>query len=135
METDIEIEYFSTELMFGIGIAILVGIIFYIFSKKNLSSFESIDIDNCEKEYLFKWFRQPKIFNQLKEKDEYIAIVIKENHPLAKNIKVSSNKSTLIQCVFDEKRNEIIDAQILKCKSISEEIEDMFGNTDMLILN
>ena len=124
-------------------IAIIGGGIFFIYFNKreepNIeSSFETINLNNCDKEYLVGWFKNRETLAQLKEKEEYIAIVIKETHPLAKIVKIETSnakKIVLIQCIFDENKNEIIMAQILKCSTVSQEINEMFGKSDMIVLS
>jgi hypothetical protein len=73
--------------------------------------------------------------NQLKIKDNYIAVVLKDTHSLVKSIKLLSNEKVLVQCVLDEDKNKIINARILKCVNISNDIVEMFGDNDMIILN
>jgi len=118
-------------LLLVVILIIGLGLLLVYFNKKN----KRVSLDNCDRECLIKWFKKDEILKKLKSKNNYIAIVIKDTHPLAKNIKTSKNKKTLIQCVFDEKKNVIIDSQILECKNISIDIEEMFGDKDMVVLN
>ena len=116
-------------------ILLLVSILLLIYYKqKKLNSFQTIDIDTVTKDILTSWFKRDEVLSQLKQNEDYIAIVVKAGHEITKNINIKTS-DTLIQILFDKSNDDIVEAQLLNYKSISTEVLEMFSDTDMIVLS
>ena len=119
---------------FTIIAIIVLGLFLLKYYKDNFTgSFPEINIESLTKEELLKWFKKDEILEQLKNNKNLMAIVVNTNHDIVKKIHVK-NKHSLIQILFNEEKNYIIDAQILNSKNISSEVLDMFANKNMIVL-
>ena len=73
------------------------------------------------------WFKDLSRLKILKEKNNKVAVSIKEN--------MTNGDYNVINCLFDEETNKIDDAEVIQSKNIDQKTKDSFGNQDMIILN
>lgn len=127
----------SKVLPVGMGVVVGgLGLYLYLKNKKESNNnLKTIYLDSCDTNNIIEWFKEKDTLEKLKTNDNYIAIVIKDTHKLSENIPIKKDKKCLMQCIFDEKNDAIIDAQILEYEKLSKEVEDMFKDKDMLVLS
>jgi hypothetical protein len=73
------------------------------------------------------WFRDKDRLKKLKEKNNIIAVSIKE--------KMRNGDYNIVNCLFDEETNTLNDSEIIHSKDIDQKTKNNFGNQDMIILN
>lgn len=124
----------------------LIGLIlfslfgFFIFMKltefkKDEIKDEIFSIDIISLEDLVIWFKK----NINKEDINLIPVLIKQNKYESisgKKIKLDNNYNiSLVQCFFNKEKSILGDYRIIYCNSISQDLEKMFEDKDMLVFS
>ncbi|MBR6021683.1 MAG: hypothetical protein IK066_04610 [Kiritimatiellae bacterium] len=76
------------------------------------------------------WFRDPRRLRKLKEDRANLAVAIKQ--------RLDSGEYQVVNCLFNEERSELVDpetdAEVINAGDLDDELEDQFGDNDMLVL-
>jgi len=121
----------NDNILLIVGVLILLVLIVYIATRHiNKHAFEKIEFEKCEKDDILEWFRDENRTELLNKNKDLSAVVIRNSNPLAKNI----NDNDLLLALYDDKKEEIADAAIFSCSSISGKVLELFDNKDMILL-
>jgi len=76
---------------------------------------------------IVSWFKDEKRLKIIKEDKNTIAVAIKE--------KLANGDYETYQCLFDDEKDEVLEAQVITCESIDAETKARFNDKDMLVLS
>lgn len=76
------------------------------------------------------FFKDPERLKKLQEKENLIAVSIKE--------KLDSGNFKIVNCLYDKETEEVIDMEMdaigIEAESLDEETKQKFGDKDMIVL-
>ena len=79
---------------------------------------------------ILSFFKSPERYKRIKENRNYLPFVLRE--------KMKNGDYNVIEGVFDEKTDDVVDiqkeAQGFECERLDSELTDYFGNKDLVIL-
>jgi DNA repair protein RadC len=73
------------------------------------------------------WFKDKARLIRLKKEKNTIAVAIKE--------KLQNGEYETYQCLFDDEKNEVLEAQVITCEELDAETKAKFNDKDMLVLS
>jgi hypothetical protein len=76
---------------------------------------------------IVSWFKDTARLKKLKKDQNKMAIAIKK--------KLDSGDYQTVVCLFDKKKAEIIDGEVITSEDIDKDTKKQFGSKDMMVLN
>ena len=107
------------------GVLLLAGGIFLLFKKRIKESIDYEEIETLTLEIVVSFFKNPDILRMLREDKNLLAVAIKDD----------SAKGIVLAC-FDKEKNEIVYDKYkgYKYQKLNDDLIQMFGNKDMIVL-
>lgn len=108
------------------GVALGVGTYFLFKKKTKIEDFiEYETVETLTLELVVSFFKNPDVLKMLKEDKNLLAVAIKDN----------SAKTVVLSC-FDKEKNEIVYDKYkgYKYQKLNDDLVQMFGNKDMILL-
>lgn len=75
---------------------------------------------------IISWFKNRDRLEQIKRNDNLLAVSIKE--------KMNDGNYNVVNCLFDEDENKIVEAEVMQSGSLDLETRSQFGNKEMILL-
>lgn len=112
---------------FVVIILVLVGI---IIKKRRWLGIDVKDVEELRFADIIAFFKNPELLEMLHSSPDYLAVAIKEKN--------KDRRDVITCCLFDKEKNKVVEIERAcrwKAKSLSTDLEEEFGDKDMIILS
>ncbi len=119
-----------------VGIIVTGGIAYLVYKNLKQVPIETEKVDKLTMGKIIEWFKGDEVKSEILKKPNLISVVLKgkEIENYMKNFEKENQGKLVLVGLLDNSKGELLKAKMFVCSSIDQEILDLFGEKDLLVL-
>ena len=123
-------------IILGVGIAVVGAGAYLLYRSSKAVSIKTEKVDKLTMSKVLQWFKSDEVKSELLKKPNLISVVLRgeELKKHAKNLKQEGQDTVILVGLFNNAKGEIEKGQLFICNSVDQELIDLFGDKDLIVL-